>query len=519
MMRLTAAKRPSTLIPLAALLILGLVVVVTVTSCGDDKSATPSATVAGALSTPGNVAGTSPASAERLVATYFYYWYDLPDGPHSAPLTDHPADPGTSYESVDWFKRQLADMSYAGIDIALPAYWWFSEPSSGVGLINLSDAYDQLVAEGQSPPSIGMFLDTGAIGQWPLSLRDLTVPLNQERVYQMIRSYFTIVPERQWATIDGRPVVWLWAAYFDIKYDRSFFDYVISAFDSEFGVRPYLVGEEIWRYAHTSSGVDYSEVMPLDDFYIWGASANGFAEPTGGIAEVGPGYDERTLPGPGRIGRYQDREDGQFYVENFEKAIESGSAIIAIETWNEFHEASDVAESVEYGRQYIELTRQLVNSFKAIDSEPSPSPTLTPSPGPGTSPPTAPTATPTATPVPSPSPVPSPVVREIPTPTATPTRALATGGWLPPLADPNRGDINCDGDIDSTDALKLLRHVSGFPGSVLSGCPGIGSQSTSIFGDIDCDRDVDSVDALRILRHVAGLPVSPSQNCTPIGLP
>ena len=69
--------------------------------------------------------------------------------------------------------------------------------------------------------------------------------------------------------------------------------------------------------------------------------------------------------------------------------------------------------------------------------------------------------------------------------------------------------------------LNLLQHIGGSlsPDSMLSGCPGIGSQSTSIFGDIDCDRDVDSVDALRILRHVAGLSVSPSQNCAAIGLP
>jgi hypothetical protein len=36
-----------------------------------------------------------------------------------------------------------------------------------------------------------------------------------------------------------------------------------------------------------------------------------------------------------------------------------------IETWNEFHEGTDVAASMEYGRQYIELNRRHVDLFKA----------------------------------------------------------------------------------------------------------------------------------------------------------
>jgi hypothetical protein len=43
--------------------------------------------------------------------------------------------------------------------------------------------------------------------------------------------------------------------------------------------------------------------------------------------------------------------------------------LLAIETWNEFHEATGISDSVEYGRTYIELTRTLVqryhNSFAA----------------------------------------------------------------------------------------------------------------------------------------------------------
>jgi hypothetical protein len=38
--------------------------------------------------------------------------------------------------------------------------------------------------------------------------------------------------------------------------------------------------------------------------------------------------------------------------------------IIIIETWNEFHEGTDIAESKEYGRKYIEITTEFVDKFK-----------------------------------------------------------------------------------------------------------------------------------------------------------
>lgn len=46
-------------------------------------------------------------------------------------------------------------------------------------------------------------------------------------------------------------------------------------------------------------------------------------------------------------------------------AIASVKRLLATETWNESHEASDIADSQEYGRQYIEITRKYVEHFKA----------------------------------------------------------------------------------------------------------------------------------------------------------
>ena len=305
-------------------------------------------------------------SGARLVATYFYYWYDLPSGPHSTQLTDRPKDPATSYRNVGWFKRQFSDMTEAGIDVALAVYWGPAEPSSGPGLVNMARAVNELRAEGKRAPSIAIFLDTGTVAQWPLAQRDLTKPENRARFYALVKTFYEALSRDQWAVVDGKVLFWMWAAWFDIKFDRAFFDYVAEQFAKDFGMPLYVVGDSSWRYASGPANLPVQQrpQMPLDAYYEWGASLRGFSDLRSGVAQVGPGYDERPLKAASRSDRFADREGGLFYERQLQQAVASKNRILAIETWNEFHEASEIAETVEYGRQYLDLTRKYTELFK-----------------------------------------------------------------------------------------------------------------------------------------------------------
>jgi hypothetical protein len=82
-----------------------------------------------------------------------------------------------------------------------------------------------------------------------------------------------------------------------------------------------------------------------------------------------------------------------------------------------------------------------------------------------------------------------------------------------------KGDLDCDDDVDSVDALRVLRHVAGLGNNLPQGCEPLGRVAAAggPKGDLDCDDDIDSVDALRILRHVAGLGNNLPQGCPPVG--
>ncbi len=91
-----------------------------------------------------------------------------------------------------------------------------------------------------------------------------------------------------------------------------------------------------------------------------------------------------------------------------------------------------------------------------------------------------------------------------------------TGIAPPPLT---QGDVDCSGQVNSIDALKLLRYVAGLDVTQNQPCPLIGTNLPPKLGDVDCSGQVNSVDALKVLRFVAGLTVSQNEPCPDIGQP
>src|SRR5262249_13094974 len=140
---------------------------------------------------------------QRLVAAYYYYWYDSTTGAHLADsvLRDHPPpSPSPTWRSVACHKHQLSDMPYAGVDLALPVYGRFAHPDddgSWQALPVLAQAVQQLRAEGAPSPRIGLFFDTTVVG-W----RDLTTPDGKAWFYANFKDFFTRIPRDQWALID-----------------------------------------------------------------------------------------------------------------------------------------------------------------------------------------------------------------------------------------------------------------------------------------------------------------------------
>ena len=126
--------------------------------------------------------------------------------------------------------------------------------------------------------------------------------------------------------------------------------------------------------------------------------------------------------------------------------------------------------------------------------------------------------TPAATQAPTPTPTPSPTPPVLP-PTPNPTAAGVSQKWA---------DLNCNGSVGPVDALLALRFDAGLSTSQSPGCPPIGAVtqvtgarvaggSELVWGDVDCSGEVNPVDALKLLRYDAGLTVNQPAGCPQIG--
>ncbi|MEX2286975.1 MAG: DUF5010 domain-containing protein [Planctomycetaceae bacterium] len=316
-----------------------------------------------------------PASARKfpsgqpVIATTYFYWYDADTKAHvvdydgTDALTEHPPTlKGFSYKNVAWHKQQLADMTAAGIDVAMPVYWGAPDGSEGwsdAGLPKLIAARKQLLAAGKSPPAIGLFYDTSTL-QYNRSGHhvDLTTPAGQRWFYGTIRNFFSLIPAEHRAYVDGKPIVFLYGPSFAAKVDESLFPEVRRMFREDFGSDIYLVKTRGWPGT-------------ADSEYEWGAALDARILET---AAIGPGYDHSAVPG--RTPLVRKRDDGRFYRFSWGRLLsrdpKSRPWLVHLETWNEFHEGTEICETAEFGRKYIELTRQMADEFhgrKQIDMQ------------------------------------------------------------------------------------------------------------------------------------------------------
>src|SRR6266540_965084 len=308
---------------------------------------------------------------QRLVLTYYYYWYTPGLVDRGGLVLNPPDGVLPDRRSMDWHARQLADMAEAGVDVALPVYWGTVYPWSSKGLDALVNAREARLAAGQRVPPLGLFLDTNNFGRLVAqrpgqSVADLGSPAGKAALYDQVRRFFREVPACHWAKIGGRPLVVVWQAQPDgvsLTYDETVFAALYDWFEQDFGVRPFIVREASWDVV----GFETPRPVQTDEVYMWGAALGGpFA--IGGTVSVGPGYDDRLLPD--REGLFRDRQGGANYARGLQWAIQSGKRWLFLETWNELFEGTAIAETAEYDRLYIELTRTYADRFKALDVPP-----------------------------------------------------------------------------------------------------------------------------------------------------
>lgn len=82
------------------------------------------------------------------------------------------------------------------------------------------------------------------------------------------------------------------------------------------------------------------------------------------LHSVNPGFDDSPVNGWGKGSRYIERDDGEVYRYRWERAVQTGYALACIPTWDDWGEGSVIEPTVEFGNQYLDITREYVAKYK-----------------------------------------------------------------------------------------------------------------------------------------------------------
>lgn len=306
---------------------------------------------------------------EPKVATYYFYWYRWPtehfrESTPSHGHFHHFVDPKkVDYEDPDWHEAEFTAMASCGIDYALPVYWgapgsYHLDPIrfSRAGMAPMVEALTRIEKRGATSIKLGLLYDTSTLlnevrGMDPRSGKaDLREPEGKELFCRTVIEFFERIPERFWARLDGRALVVLFSSQFAAGWDKALGPALRASFVRRFpGEGVFLVADRSWG--------DIGQ----DATTGWGAALGG-PQLHDRIAQIGPGYDDSAVRGQKNPRALRDQ--GNFYRWSWRKAIHAKPRLVLLETWNEMHEGTEICETKETGRLYLDITREYVRRLR-----------------------------------------------------------------------------------------------------------------------------------------------------------
>lgn len=283
--------------------------------------------------------------ATSTVACLFYTRFEPPaEGPAAANALHFTRPPEVS--SAGWYVRELEDLERAGIDTLAVVWWadpegaapaapvWPGAAALGRALSSFPELRAALWLEGEE-------LQRAVAARWGRPA-DLTQVEDRALLASLVDAFFAALPQASWALDEGHPQVFL-AGLRNLGPRAEGF---LDALESEARCQPRFVVETAARDRTRP------EFRP-------GAALLGPQE--GDVFTLGPGYDDARGESP----LIRPRNHGQFLVQSFRAAGAAGANFLLLESWNDLARGTALCETLEHGRSYIELTRHLVQNWRA----------------------------------------------------------------------------------------------------------------------------------------------------------
>lgn len=285
----------------------------------------------------------------KMLWAFYYIWYSDSYW-NSYKFHDQPLMGHYMSDNPAVFATHIDQAKAAGID-GFIASWWGPQSYTDNNLRLLLDE------AARKNFQIAIYFETDGTDQNPRTIyRWLHYALSEYGRHKAL------------ARINGKPVIVLWNSNsVPIEDWKRIFDelrkakldgiYISMGYDNQKlavfdGLHEYTVFQfsDLAREIEIAAkSVRYYPLFTAAPAKIWAATAQ-------------PGFDDRLVPG--RVGRYQNRNDGQFYRDTFDLALKTDPDWIFITSWNEWPEHSYIEPSELYGDQYLKITREFSEKWK-----------------------------------------------------------------------------------------------------------------------------------------------------------
>ncbi|HGE72156.1 TPA: hypothetical protein ENX78_15060 [Candidatus Poribacteria bacterium] len=305
---------------------------------------------------------------ERKVLAFYYTWYGVPqvsgrwyhweEGGHSPNdvnedgypdfgTTNHPSH--GPYDSNDPYaiRRHLKWCEEAGID-GLIATWWgqgqYHDKALKVVLNEAEKSPVKITVYYEIVPANGL---NGVVDDFKYILKN----------YGKHPGFFTV---------DSRPVIFVYGRAMG-QLNKDQWAEVLKQVKAEYDAIFIADTDSTELISLFDGGHTYNPVglvvqqVDMDQYY------QKFVEKCRSVGKIAcatviPGYDDSN------IGRKHitvtNRRGGELYKSLWAKAEKSDPDWILITSFNEWHEGSEIEPSIEHGKLYLTLTRQLAFGFK-----------------------------------------------------------------------------------------------------------------------------------------------------------
>ena len=306
----------------------------------------------------------APAPVDHLVLAFFYPWYDQSSW-SSPQLHDRPLQPYSTDDRSDVARiaRQAVD---AGLD-ALVVSWQGKTFDGGWNHRRMLTCLD---AGRDAGLRIAALLETTVAN--PLHEQNGVPPDPDTVVAWLTDIVDSYGAHPAYLRVDNRPVVFAYAAQ---RLTETQWTDVLSRLRAS-GRDVFLVGEGTNNtrlgafgglFFYASNLFAAADIVTFDRAQSLSARTYHLL-PDGGhrrlwVATVSPGYDDTRLT-DGRVPRVTDRDGGRYFDAQWRSALDMRADWVAVTSWNEWWENTQIEPSQQYGDTYLRSTKSWASRFR-----------------------------------------------------------------------------------------------------------------------------------------------------------